>query len=185
MIKSICDFFEKTLDKNKFLLSVYNKYYEKPVRKEIQTSNIKATDKVLCIGGGAAPCTALQIYTQSKAKVYILDNDIEAVRTSRNLIADLKLEENIKVILGDGRYIDPNEYDLIHIALQVEPKEEVLNNIWTKLEDGKKVIIRKPKKFLSKFYSKIPKMYLEKNINRKDINISFTTMSSPIILEKI
>ncbi len=184
MIKFICKSFENLLCKNKFILNLYQKYYKATVAREINLSNIKETDRILCIGGGAAPCTALQLYYQSGASVDVLDNDDRAIIQSRKLIRKLGLDKKIRIIKGDGRKINTKSYDIVHIALQVEPKKDVLDNVWKNSSKGQRIIVRDSKKLLSCFYSQIPKKYKSKNLNKRKSLSIFTTMTDPLILEK-
>lgn len=185
LIRYICGKFEKFICKNKFVLNMYELYYKNTVKKEVELGHIKETDRVLCIGGGAAPCTALQLYQQSRAEIHVLDIDEKAIDLSRDLIKRLGLEEKIKIKKGDGRYIDVKDYDVVHVALQVAPKGQVIKNIWEKSKEGNRIIVRKPKKLLSKFYSSIPDKYLSKNLNKNTSFRPLSTMTEPLILEKL
>ena len=46
----------------------------------------------------------------------------------------LGLDDKITVISGKGEEIDIEPYDVIHVALQVSPKEKVLENIWGEIQ---------------------------------------------------
>ncbi|SDW05809.1 Nicotianamine synthase protein [Tepidimicrobium xylanilyticum] len=146
---------EKRISFSETLVNLYNKYYERLVKNEVEIAGIKDGDKVLCIGGGSIPCTALQMAKLTDAKIHVLDIDEEAVERARYIVEKLGLEDKIKVIWGNGEVIEPSDYDVIHIALQVQSKDEVFENILSKSKRGTRIIIRNPKKSRRVFYSNI------------------------------
>ncbi|HEY4544636.1 MAG TPA: nicotianamine synthase family protein [Tissierellaceae bacterium] len=187
MIRSFTKFCEKILYKSNKLVNIYDLYYRDIVKKEIVLADIKNTDKVLIVGGGAVPCTAINIASKTNAKVDIIDIDEEAIKSSSSLIKRLGLEDRVKVYLGNGRSIDVSNYDVVHIALQVNPKEEIIDNVWSKSKVGTRLIIRQPKKILKSFYSNISYDYLSKidnNIKAIYRNNLFNTMDKSLLIVK-
>lgn len=161
MIKTWTKWFEKTLVNSEKLVYIYDKYYKDIVKKEIDLAKIRSTDKVLVIGGGAVPCTAINIANKTKARIDVIDIDEKAVKNSRKLIEKLGLEDRIRIYLKDGKTIDAENYDVIHIALQVTPKEEIVKNLWSKCNEGTRMLIRQPKKLLKVFYSNLSEGFIK------------------------
>lgn len=187
MIKSFTKFCEKILYRSNKLVNIYDLYYRNLVKKEIVLADIKNTDKVLIVGGGAVPCTAINIATKTNARVDVIDIDEEAIKSSSNLIKRLGLEERVRVYLENGRNIDVSDYDVVHIALQVNPKEEIVDNIWNKSKVGTRLLIRQPKKILKAFYSNISYDYLNKfdnNIKTISRNNILNTMDKSLLIVK-
>lgn len=166
MIKRFTKSFEKILFSSDRLVCIYDLYYKNIVKREIDIARIKNSDRVLIIGGGAIPSTAINIARNTKAMVDVIDIDMEAVEKSRKLIKRLNLEDKINIDLKDALKVDSKNYDVIHVALQVTPKEEVINNVWDKSKKGSRMLIRQPKKLLKRFYSNISEEFL----NRERIN---------------
>lgn len=135
---------EKLISHLPFLIKVISPYYKEKVEKEISLAQIKESDKVLCIGGGAVPITAISINKKTGADVDVVDIDQEAVEKSRVLLKKLGLRKNIKVKLAHGQNIGIKDYSVIHVALQAEPHSQILENIFKQAENKNRVIIRCP-----------------------------------------
>jgi len=155
MISTCTKWVENKFSGFNFLINLYSIYYKNIVKQEVQLADIQEKDRVLCIGGGSIPSTAIEIVNQTNAFVDVIDTDNKAVHQARSVIHRLGLDNKIKVIRKDGQNVDLNPYDVVHIALQVSPKEKVAKHIWNNLIYGNRVVIRMPKKFLRFFYSNI------------------------------
>ncbi len=126
-------------------------YYKGIVKKEIKLASIKKEDKVLCIGGGCFPCTAILIAKLTKANVVVIDNDHATIQYAKEKIKSYGLENQIEILLTDGVDIDASNFDIVCIANQITPKEEVLDKVKSTIKTGK-VIVRIPKKCLKGCY---------------------------------
>ncbi len=124
-------------------------YYKKIVKNEIALVNINENNKILCIGGGYFPATAMLFSKYTNAKVVVIDNDIDTINYAKKRIEKMKLD--IDVIYIDGQEVDVSNYDFVHIANQVSPKNEVLTYIEKYLTKGK-ILVRTPKGNLKKGY---------------------------------
>ncbi|NLJ88370.1 MAG: class I SAM-dependent methyltransferase [Epulopiscium sp.] len=127
-------------------------YYKSLVKEEVSLASIKSTDKVLCIGGGPCPFSGILLHEYTGAYVTIIDNDNLSVRTARELVEKLGYADYIDVIHSDGNDIFPTDYDVIHMALQVSPMDQVFCNMKKRCSFGSKILVRLPKKGLTKFY---------------------------------
>ncbi|ABR55090.1 conserved hypothetical protein [Methanococcus vannielii SB] len=139
----------------------YCKYYEKTVKREIELANITSKDKVLVIGSGSIPFTAIHVSKLTGANVTAVDIDKEAVEKSKSCIKKYNFN-NITVLNENGLNVDCNNYDVIIIALQVFEKEEILSKI---IDNGisKRVIVRQPAENYAKIYGELPKNYKPKS----------------------
>lgn len=70
-------------------------------------------------------CTAILFHKITGATVTVIDNDKEAIHVSRNVIEKMGLSDNVKVEHTDGVDISSKNYDLVHIAMQISPKEHL------------------------------------------------------------
>ena len=157
MIATYTKWIESKFSHFNIFISLYEVYYKRIVVKELKLADIKNSDRILCIGGGSIPCTALALASQTNAKIHVIDMDNDAVKSARHLVKKLGLSNQISITKDKGEEIDISSYNVIHIALQVTPKEEVLKHIWNQSKKGNKILVRLPKKILKPFYSNISK----------------------------
>ena len=129
-------------------------YYRMLVKREASLAGINENDKVLCIGGGICPYTAILLHKYTKAHITVIDNNLECVEKSKKFINRLGLDK-INILFGDGEDICCHGYTVIHLAMQISPKELVLNEILQKAQPGTRVLIRKPKKGVDRLYCKM------------------------------
>jgi len=139
-----------------FLTKILRMNYKKVVENEISLGQISCNDKVLCIGGGPLPYTALEIADRTGAKVEIVDNDIGAVKAAGSLIEKLNMSNRVSVAYGDGQEVDTSEFSVVHVAMQAEPHDKILENIWQKSKTGTRILLRRPNDKLELLYSNLP-----------------------------
>lgn len=188
MIGACTKWIEKRLSKCYYLIKFYSLYYRDIVKKEIKLANVRSCDKVLCVGGGSIPCTAIEFANQANARVDVIDIDSKAVECARCVVEKLGLDEKITVINGRGEEIDVEPYDVVHVALQVTPKEEVIKHIWEKSKEGNRIIVRVPRKPLRRFYSNVTDDFIKKyanNIKSISIDSKVKTMDKILLMEKV
>ena len=144
---------EKLACKSKLIYKITMKYYKNMVKKEVKLANINSGDNVLVVGGGACPHSGIIIHELTGANITVIDNEYKCVVCSRDLVKSLGYEKQIKILLEDGRTVDSSKYDVIHIALQIFPKIEVLNWFMKKTNRGTRILTRLPKKNVENLYS--------------------------------
>lgn len=148
---------EKFICSFKALILLYKKYYDRVVQSEVDLLSIGSGDRVLCIGGGSVPCTAINLAYMTGSRVDVIDTDEEAVENARRVVEMLDLGDQIRVQAACGTSIDVSDYDAIHIALQVCPKDMVLGHILRGSKNNARILMRMPKKRLEYDYSTISK----------------------------
>lgn len=153
LIPKMTKVIERLAAKNISLYKTISLYYKNIVKEEVALAGIKSTDRVLCIGGGPCPFSGILLHEYTGAHVTIIDNDDCCVRISRELIRNLGYEDSIDVLHSDGNNISPKDYNIIHMAVQVSPMEQVFSNLKQGCCFGAKILVRLPKKTLSNFYS--------------------------------
>ncbi|MEW9094201.1 MAG: class I SAM-dependent methyltransferase [Clostridiaceae bacterium] len=161
------------------LIHFYRMYYKKVVEREVELGNITKEDKVLCIGGGAFPSTAIELAEQTGAEVCVIDCDPEAVKCARRVVCKLRMNKKIKILQGMGQEIDPSDFSVIHMALQVFPRDKVLNTLLQRAERGCRILVRSPKDKLKSFYSAIPEdcnCHSCKHITQENSNMKATLL---------
>lgn len=187
MIRTCTKWIEKNFSKNNALIKLYRLYYKNIVKREVKLADVKSCDKILCIGGGSIPCTAIELAKQTKAKVHVIDIDNQAVECARDVVVKLGLHKKITITSGKGQEIDIEPYDVVHVALQVSPKDEVLEHLWDRSKEGDRIIVRLPKKGLKVFYSNITEAFIEKNakyIRSFPVSYKAKTMDEILLMVK-
>lgn len=149
---------EKNMGTHSLLQNVMLSYYRPIVRKEVDLANTHKNHEVLCVGGGYLPCTAILFHQLSNATVTVIDNDAEAVEASSTLVRSLGYENKVMVKHTDGLELERNRFDIIHIAMQVSPKEEVFQHLHSSMKENAKILIRTPKQHLERGYQPFTKI---------------------------
>ncbi len=138
------------------LTSFYSRRYNKVIRKEISLGEITGNDSVLNIGCGGIPYTALQIASATGARVWAIDNNNEAVTTAQKCISTVKMEDRVTALHLDGRDNFPFPFNVAVVALQAEPKKEILENLLRQAEPGARIIFRNPRPKFRQQYDSLP-----------------------------
>ncbi len=151
--------YEKRIVKNTFLSSLYCFPYRQVVKREIDLGLITAQDTVLNIGCGAVPFTAIYLAILSGAKVWAVDRDREAVEKAGFYIKKLDLQNRVNIINEDGSEIIPVQFTAAVVALQAEPKKQILSNLLPNSSSGTRFILREARKLVQNHYDSLPKEY--------------------------
>ncbi|MBM7540365.1 hypothetical protein [Amphibacillus cookii] len=121
---------------------IFKVYYYRKVMREINYASICEKDHVLCVGGGAIPCTAILIAQQTNTKVTVVDHDSLMIRLAQSFVKRLGIEDSIQFIHTNGETFCYRPYSVIHVARQVEPQEEVIAGISKTACEQTRIIIR-------------------------------------------
>lgn len=161
-----------------WLYKFFQRYYDKVVENEIKLANIKATDKILCIGGGPCPCTAIELHRKTGANVCVIDNDKEVICSAIKNIDKLDLSDFISVEFLDGAEIDAHDFSVVHIALQVNPKATVFQRIVNSSRPGTKIMVRMANERFSKLYSMMKSEYIkiDNKVHHNKKNLDYTLL---------
>ncbi|NMA84810.1 MAG: hypothetical protein GX962_13220 [Epulopiscium sp.] len=179
--------FEKKISNSRVLIYIYEKYYKNIVKREIELAAVTNQDRILCIGGGSIPCTALQMASQTGAKVHVIDVDHKAVDNAIKVIRKRGCHDNIYVTKANGEEVNVDFYDVVHVALQVTPKEDVIEHLIQGCKQGTRILIRLPKNHMKYFYSNISQKFLyRKNVYVQNCYVEkgFHTMKEVLLMTK-
>lgn len=171
--------FEMLGNKIKIFGTIYHKiFYKKVINNEIKIGKITKQSKVLHIGSGPFPMTAVQLIKQG-IRVDCADNDSKAMEYSKKLINKCKNNHLVNILFCDGKNIDYSKYDVIILSLHVTPKNVIINKILSSVKEGSRIVYRNPRGFFDKFY---PKYYPENGFNKTEkIKQSFGKESVALI----
>lgn len=191
LITAITQRLEYMVEKLPWTYLFFKKYYDQIIDKEIKLADIKETDRILCIGGGPCPCTAIELHKRTGARVWVVDNDREVVYNALRNIERLNLSDFVSVKYADGRDICPKAFDIIHIALQVTPKGKVFENLINKARPGTKILVRIATDKYSKLYSSLDiaeaerGIYKKINHNRRNLDYTFLYVTAGGLNEEV
>src|SRR5699024_6314147 len=116
-IVNITQKMEYMVEKLPWTYGFFESYYNAVVENEIKLADIKPTDRIVGIGGGLCPCTAIQLHRKTGANVCVIDNDKEVIDAAIKNIERLNLSDHITVEYQDGVEISANDFSIVHIAL--------------------------------------------------------------------
>ena len=119
------------------------------VKKEIVASKINKHSKVLIVGCGPFPSTAITIARETGAKIVAIDNKKLAVILARRYIAKLGLK-TVVICCGDGKIFPAKDFDVAIINSSVTPRRGVLCNVLRSSERNSIIVCREPKKLSDK-----------------------------------
>ncbi|MFO8077911.1 MAG: class I SAM-dependent methyltransferase [Thermoplasmatota archaeon] len=117
--------------------------WRKPVFvNEIQMANVHSDDNILLIGCGIFPSEVMVIANQTGAQVTGIDNSSTAVRLAKKFIMQKNLNKQITILYADGTNLTVKDFDIIFIAINVFPIDQVLKNLSTQIEKGTKIMCK-------------------------------------------
>jgi histidine 2-aminobutanoyltransferase len=138
------------------------------VESEGKMAKLEKNDKVIILGGGSLPLSALTYTKVFGVQCTCIDIDERAVITSRLLIKHLNLENKIEIQLGDAFEYALEGYDLILVVCLL-PKKEALRHVFA--ENAKsKVIYRSAIGLYKLWYGKTSKEDIDQYRILKAIN---------------
>lgn len=145
-IQALCDMEKfqslRTLE-NKLNISEYISMLSRTVKEELRHFQIGRHSKVLFVGSGAFPLTALTIAKETNADVLCLDIDAEAVHLGRRVAEASGLESKVHfsgIQLKEQSYL--TEATHVMIASLVGNKLEVLEDVKHVISKDAKIILR-------------------------------------------
>jgi hypothetical protein len=125
---------------------LYHEFEDMPEREFVYLSmhyDLAKIEKVIVVGGGAIPYTAI-FFSQKIAKpVYAIEKNVLVYFACLRLLRRLRIR-NIKVIKGQGQLYSDYGRSLIIITLHTLTKQMVLERIVGNDKRGRIVVIRQP-----------------------------------------
>lgn len=137
-------------------------FYHRMIAREAQLVGLQPGERVLHIGGGCFPFTAIYLALRGH-KVQAIDVDTRAVRKARTVVEKWGLREHIEVLEADGLDVSGEGFDVVWISLHVHPKEEIIKKLLSTLPSSGRIIYRNPRGVLRRFYPVVkPEQILKK-----------------------
>jgi hypothetical protein len=111
-------------------------------REEKEKFVLSNSKKLLHIGGGDYPITAIILSEKNDVNITIIDNNRRAVKAANKVLKKKSLNGKIKALKGDGSNFSLNGFDAIIVSGCSVPKVKVLEHILKDSEPNCKIIIR-------------------------------------------
>ncbi|HEC86538.1 MAG TPA: hypothetical protein ENI49_01515 [Thermoplasmatales archaeon] len=143
---------EKVLEGSKLLTDLYIRFFRKMTVDEFSKVFLPEDARVLIIGCGSIPHTAVIVAKEKPWKIVGVDRDKDAVQKARFLVERYGLSDRVSVMEGNGLTFDLSGYDLVVLAHGVEPKDEILKRIAVEVDGETVVLFRTTWDFLDKVY---------------------------------
>ncbi len=132
----------------------YNMFYRSMLARELKMADLQPGSKVLHIGCGPYPYTAIFL----ARKGYLVegwDCNHGAVHKARRLVEKFKLNNKIKITLCDGNKIDSSDCDAVWLSLNICPKEKVINKAFQSLKEGGLLVYRNLPRWMAGGYREV------------------------------
>lgn len=135
---------ERWAIRHQWLTFFFHLYYQRMIREEIRSARVRADHKVLFIGAGPYPWSAIVLAETIKCHVTAIDIDKQAVQQAKQFIKRKRCTSSITVIHEDALDIDYQGFDMIFIARQAMPRYEIIRKALQESEPGTTIIVRDP-----------------------------------------
>ncbi|NMA55453.1 MAG: hypothetical protein GX952_05920 [Firmicutes bacterium] len=159
-------------------------FYLPLLKEEISLARLMPGERVLHIGGGSYPCTALQL-ARSGCFVCLIDSDGRAVSNAKRVVARNRMSRRIEVIKADGRKVLGDDYDAIWISLLVQPKEKIISRLLPLVLQNKtkRIVYRNPRGIFKQLYPTVDAHKLISHYNGQ-LAALLTTKKSVVIMRR-
>lgn len=157
-IQSSVAWWEKICSGVPLLADLYLRPYRRVLENEIKLAHIQSTDRVLNIGCGSIPFTAIYLKRLTGAQVWAMDIDQEAIEGANRYLKSIGMEGDITLYQGDGSQTIPLDFTVALVALQAHPKEGILRKL-SAVSPASRLIFRLPREKYRHHYDTLPSNY--------------------------
>jgi precorrin-6B methylase 2 len=120
----------------------YQNSLENEYKKESEIFNLENSKKILHIGCGAFPISAMILYKLNGGKIIGIDSNTKFVRFAQRVINKRKLSDRIEIKHGDVETFPLDDFDTIIISGCSVPRIKVLHHIFKTAKPNTKIIVR-------------------------------------------
>ncbi len=122
------------------------------VEAESKLAEVIAGEKILFIGSGPLPMSAILFSLVNRSPVRCFDISETACETSRQVLKSLGIDDRLEIINGSGEDQPLDEYDIIVVAVMAQPKSRIMENIAVNASSKTRVIVRDTDSAMQVFY---------------------------------
>ncbi len=127
---------------NNPLFHPYLERFNALARDETALLKVSSKDKVLFIGGGAFPITAIHYVKKTGCHLHCVEKLPERAQIARQVLSTMKMEAQIKILVAEGQKVDCSEYDAIVVGVLAIPKREIVRQIIETAKEDVRIICR-------------------------------------------
>lgn len=156
-------------------------FYRKMVSREIALSEITPGMRVLHVGCGPFPMTAMML-ARFGARVTAADINPNALVPASRVLERNGLSSGIRLVSGCGCSLDYSGYQAVWISLHVQPMQKVIMRALDNTPQESVVVFRGPAGILTHFYDQTDELRIGKAVRRREVSQPFGKKS--ILLKK-
>ena len=159
--------------------------FERLICAEGELCSLQSGDRVMMIGSGPLPLTAILLASRFNVNVIGIERDYHSAAISQRVIRQLGLETQISILHSDGASSSLHEATCVLVAVLARPKHRILESILKNRGVCRKVICRTSYGARQALYGPTPPGALLKyavtqsNIARRDQTISSLILEVP------
>jgi len=116
--------------------------YRNLTANEVALADIKPEDRVLFIGSGPLPISAIEIARQTGCQIDCVEHFADKADTSRAVIDHLGMSGQVHVYTAEGQEFPVSNYSVILVGVLAQPKQEIINHIEQNTQEGVRVLAR-------------------------------------------
>lgn len=109
----------------------------------LQHYNLNKIEKVIVVGAGAIPYTAIFFSKKLAKPIYVIEKNALAYFACSRLLRELRIDA-ITVIKGSGQLYCEYDNSLVIVSLHTHPKQKVLERVLGSNKHNQIVVIRQP-----------------------------------------
>lgn len=128
--------------RSNFASELYEKTVGREYRKEMDKLNLSSSKKILHIGCGQYPITAIILSELDDIEITTIDHIKKAVEIAKKVVKKKKLDNKIFPKVGDGITYPLRGFDTIIISGCSFPKIKVVNHVLKNADKNCRIIIR-------------------------------------------
>lgn len=124
------------------ITQVYLLRYRELARNEVNLGQIQSEDRVLFIGSGPFPISAIEMVRQTNCQVTCLECLEEASLISRDIVQHLGFEKYLKIFHANGTDVNCSDYNVILVGVLAQPKQALFDRIHNTSRKRAKILCR-------------------------------------------
>jgi len=133
---------EKIIVKLSKLHKMYLSFYEELISLEVEFADISNKDKILHIGCGPLPATAIILAEKTNANITAIDKNPRSVKQANKCVTKQIKTNKINILLSDALNFSYKNYNVIIISQGIKPCKKILENISKNIKNETRLIYR-------------------------------------------
>ena len=154
------------------------------IRNEVKLGKMTKNDKVLFIGCGPFPISAILFNQFVGCHIDCYEKRKYRANLANKVLAKLDLSDTIKVIHKKGETISDDKYNTVVIALLAKPKDKILDRIYRMVKPHTRIVCRTSDSENKVFYEDTNEKLLKKYHTEYKVPATGDQTISSILLVK-